>query len=202
MRQSDEANPLEHPTLSTEFLRGVQQMDPNDWNRLVKTFGPIVYRWCRSSGVPEEDAPDLVQEVFTSVARGIPTFERQKQQGSFRSWLATITRNKSRDYFRQQGKRQQAVGGTQALVQLQAMAEKVDSTISLNSIQAPLLKSVLAQVQAECEATTWEAFWQTTIEGKSADEVAQSLELSIASVYQAKSRVLRRLRKHMAELPE
>lgn len=90
----------EHPTLSSSLLDGVQQMNADSWSRLVTTFGPIVYGWCRASGIGESDSPDVVQNVFASVASGICSFQREKDKGSFRSWLATISRNKVRDYFR------------------------------------------------------------------------------------------------------
>ena len=77
-------------------------MDPAGWNRLVLVFAPIVYRWCRRSGIRQADAPDIVQEVFTTVAHGIANFQRQRAQGSFRAWLATITRSRVRDYLRKQ----------------------------------------------------------------------------------------------------
>jgi RNA polymerase sigma-70 factor, ECF subfamily len=108
---SQPPDPPEHPTVSSLLLDGAKQMDPVAWSRLVSTFGPVVYRWCRSSGIRDSDAPDVVQEVFASVARGIGTFERQKEQGSFRSWLATITRNRVRDHFRRQSQRETAAGG-------------------------------------------------------------------------------------------
>lgn len=193
--------PDEHPTLSSMLLDGVRSMDPSGWSRLVTTFGPIVYRWCRTSGVRESDAPDIVQEVFASVARGIGTFQREKPQGSFRSWLATITRNKIRDYFRSQVKSQNAIGGTEALASLHQLAEDLDSTICAESAETPVVREVLRQVQAEFEPSTWNAFWQATIESKKAAEIATELGISTASVYQAKSRVLRRLRQRLAELP-
>ena len=183
------------------LLDGVQRMEPESWGRLVGAFGPIVYRWCRTSGVGESDAADVVQEVFTSVARGIPSFERAKESGSFRSWLATITRNRVRDHFRRQAQRYAAEGGTDALVQLQQHADSLDSTISPDSIASPLVRQVLESVRAEFEETTWEAFWLSAVEGQQASLVAESVGISVASVYQAKSRVLRRLRQRMSELP-
>ncbi len=72
----------EIPTLSSSFLGGVQRMDPASWSRLVMTFAPIVYRWCRRSGISECDAPDVIQDVFATVARGIADFKRQKERGS------------------------------------------------------------------------------------------------------------------------
>ena len=57
-------------------------------------------------------------------------------------------------------------------------------------------------VEAEFEPKTWQAFWQTVVEGKSTADAADATGLSTASVYQAKSRVLRRLRARLAEIPD
>ncbi|MEZ6118709.1 MAG: sigma-70 family RNA polymerase sigma factor [Pirellulaceae bacterium] len=195
----------EHPTLSSSLLAGAKRFDPESWSRLVNTFGPIVYGWCRSSGVQQADAADLVQDVFVSVAKGMPNFERQKEEGSFRSWLATITRSRVRDYLRRGANREAAVGGTDALQQMQDVAEELDSldsTICSDGIGGTIHRRVLDSVRAEFEPKTWQAFWLTAVESKLASDVAQELDLSAASVYQAKSRVLRRLRQRLAELPE
>ncbi len=192
----------EHPTVSSLLLDGVKQMDPAAWSRLVGIFGPVVYRWCRLSGIREGDAPDVVQEVFASVARGIGTFERQKQQGSFRCWLATITRNRVRDHFRRQAHRETAAGGSEALQRLEQHAESLDSTITPDSANGAVVRQMLESVRAEFEPSTWDAFWKTTIEGYMAAEVAEATGLSTASVYQAKSRVLRRLRQRLQETPD
>lgn len=79
-------------------------MQPEAWAQVITVFSPIVYRWCRQSGLTAHDASDVVQEVFSSVARGIGRFERVKETGSFRSWLATITRNRIRDHHRRNAK--------------------------------------------------------------------------------------------------
>ncbi|WP_182866268.1 RNA polymerase sigma factor [Rhodopirellula sp. JC639] len=197
----DDRRRPEHPTLSQPFLEGVKQNDPAQWSRLVETFGPIVYRWCRTSGVAESDAADVVQEIFASVARGISGFERQKESGSFRSWLATITRNRVRDHFRRLADRQPAEGGTEALTRLQQQADSLDQSIDGDSIHSPLVRQVLKSVEAEFEPTTWNAFWLTTIESQPASLVAETTGLSVASVYQSKSRVLRKLRRRLSELP-
>ncbi|MFN3190131.1 MAG: RNA polymerase sigma factor [Aureliella sp.] len=176
-------------------------MEPAQWNRLAEVFGPIVYRWCRASGVPERDSADTVQEVFAAVARGIHSFEKIKEQGSFRSWLATITRNKTRDYFRKQAAVQSAEGGTAALERIRNLSENIDSTICPDSISSPVVKQALELVRSEFESTTLRAFWVMTIEGKTAEEAAEETGISRASCYQAKSRVLRRLRSVLSTLP-
>ncbi|MCA9218542.1 MAG: sigma-70 family RNA polymerase sigma factor [Planctomycetales bacterium] len=196
------ANRPEHPTLSSSLLDGVQQMDSESWSRLVNTFAPIVYLWCRTSGVRSSESPDIVQNVFTSVARGIGSFERQKDQGSFRSWLATITRNQIRDHFRKKSQIESAVGGTEAWDRLQHEPDELDSTIAPENVTSAINRRVLDSVQAEFEPQTWQAFWLTVVDGKNTAEASEATGISTASIYQAKSRVLRRLRARLAELPD
>lgn len=191
----------EHPTLSSLLLDGVRQQDPLAWSRFVDTFGGIVYRWARTAGLNPPDAADVVQDVFVSVARGIGQFERRKAEGSFRSWLATITRNRVRDHFRRQADREAAVGGTDAWRQLEQQAAACDSTITTEGLAGAILRRVVEGVRAEFEPTTWKAFWLAAVDGKSAAEVAAETGLSVVSVYQSKSRVLRRLRQRLQELP-
>lgn len=88
------------------------------------------------------------------------------------------------------------------MIQLQMIPEDLDSTICAANATSPLIREVLQQVEAEFESTTWKAFWMTTIDGVKATEAASQLGVSAASVYQSKSRVLRRLRQRIAELPQ
>ncbi len=50
------------------------------------------------------------------------------------------------------------------------------------------------------EPRTWQAFWGVTVVGDKPADVAADLEMSVAAVYMAKSRVLRRLREEFTEL--
>lgn len=194
--------PHEHPTASTGLLLGIQRMAPGDWSRLVMTFGPIVYAWSRRAGVREDDCPDLVQNVFLTVAKGVGTFRRVKTEGSFRSWLATVTRSRVCDYFRYNQFRPMAIGGSDAYHDIAQVEDSLESTMTPEATHTLLVRRVLEMIEGDFAKATWQAFWLTTIEGRPADEVANATSLSIASVYQSKSRVLRRLRDEMNKLPE
>ena len=203
---SDQSNQL--PSLSTSLLDRVQQMQPEAWSRMVSVFTPIVYRWARQAGLSGSDAADVVQDVFIAIAKRIGSFQRQRSQGSFRSWLATITRNRIRDSFRQQQRSPGAIGGTAALNRLNDLEsptiptdDELDKSISVASLDAYLPQQVLQIVKADCDQRTWQAFWLTTVMGDAATDVADRLEMNVASVYQAKSRILRRLRQRLDELP-
>ncbi len=187
------------------MLGRVQQMQPDAWTRLVEIFGPIVYRWCRQSGLSGHDASDVVQEVFASVSRGIGNFHRSQEDQSFRSWLATITRNRVRDFWRRAAKQPGATGGTDALLGLQNLADpleaSLDATISVADIEGEVTRRVLDMVRCEFEEKSWLAFRRTAVDGKLAADVAVELGMTVAAVYKAKSRVFRRLRQQLGDLP-
>ena len=204
--ESNPGQPNELPSLSSSLLLQAQSMDPDAWVRLAQVFSPIVYRWARQSGLNDDDSADVVQDVFVSLAKNISSFERQKEKASFRSWLATITRNRVRDYFRKKEKRADGVGGTAGLDRLnnfpnQPNDQQLEHSISTASLDKRLPARVLEIVEADCSPKTWQAFWETTIKGDAAADVAARLEMNISSVYQARSRILRRLRKRIDELP-
>lgn len=198
----------ELPSLSTSLLVRIQQMRPDAWARLVDVFSPIVYRWARKAGLNGADSADVVQDVFIAVARNIGKFERQKQSASFRSWLATITRNRVKDCFKKRQHHPGGQGGTEALDQFHNVPDQysmsdqeLENSISLAALDRRLPIRMLEIVRSECDPKTWQAFWLTTVENVSAADVAERLEMPVGNVYQAKSRILARLRRRMEELP-
>ncbi len=61
-------------------------------------------------------------------------------------------------------------------------------------------KRALEQVRCEFEERTWEAFWLSAVEDQAPALLSKRLGMSPAAIRQAKSRVLRRLKKEMGEL--
>jgi RNA polymerase sigma-70 factor (ECF subfamily) len=189
-------------SVSSTLLERVKARRPEAWERLVDLLGPVVYRWCRQSGIGREDAADVVQEVFSSVAAHVGDFRRESPGDSFTAWLATITRNKIRDHFRRRQGRPEARGGTDAQLQFRQIPELPELSQQSNGTWAAglLSRRALDLVRAEFENRTWEAFWRTTVDGQCPADVAQDLGLTLNAVYKAKSRVLRRLRRELGDL--
>jgi RNA polymerase sigma-70 factor (ECF subfamily) len=191
-------------SISSTLLERVRARRPEAWERLVDLYGPVVYHWCRRSGLGPEDAADVVQEVFTAVAVHVAEFRRDRPSDSFGAWLRTITRNKVRDHYRRRQGRPEAPGGTEAHEQLAEIGDPAEpsdpSAAGDDGLGAWLSRRGLDLVRAEFENRTWEAFWRTAVEGHAPAHVAEDLGMSVQAVYKAKSRVLRRLRQELDEL--
>jgi RNA polymerase sigma-70 factor (ECF subfamily) len=187
-------------SISSTLLDQIRTRRPEAWQRLVDLYGPVVYRWCRQLGVGRADAADVVQEAFAAVAAGAGRFRREGPEHSFVAWLRTITRSKVCDHFRRRRGLLDAEGGTDAQQRLLNLPEPAEESLSLSVSLKPdsrFVHRAMEVVRAEFEPNTWDAFWRIAVEGQSPTEAAEAMRLSLSAVYQAKSRVLRRLRQEL-----
>ena len=196
---------LDSSSVSSTLLDQLRCGRGDAWERFVRIYSPVVYRWCRRSGLGAEDSADVLQEVLSAVMLHLCDFRRDGSEDSFDAWLAAITRNKVRDLYRRRHGRAEAQGGTTAqrhMAEIPSPSEPSEESIRPDAEStAWLSRRALEMIQAEFETQTWEAFRRVTVSGEPSSQVAEDLKMSIPAVYTAKSRVLRRLRQIMSELP-
>ncbi len=169
---------------------------------MVALYAPLVLSWCRGWGLKPDDAADVFQEVFQAVAAHLNGFRRERTGDTFRGWLRTIARNKVNDLFRRRQREPEGVGGSEAhanLVQVPDAEPSNENEVSEEAENA-LLHRALETIRGEFEPRTWDAFWQTAVEGRAAIDVAADLSMTTGAVRVAKSRVLHRLRSDLGEL--
>ena len=184
---------------SPSLLERAKGQDPEAWQRLVTLYGPLVYHWCRSSDLTPEDSADIVQEVFGAVAGGIAGFRGVGEPGHFRAWLRAIARNKINDLFRRKRGKAEAKGGTTAQHQLLEVPQPEELSDPPEAEDA-LWRRAVELVRVEFEDRTWQAFWRVAVDGKRPIFVADELSMSVHAVYQAKYRVLQRVRRELSDL--
>jgi len=184
------------------LLAGAQHEEPAAWERLVKLYAPLVAGWCRRLNVPEQDIADILQDVFTAVARNVDRFRKDSPQDTFRGWLAVIARNKVTDYHRRRSDQPIAAGGTEAglrFAQLAAVEEELGSVDLANNPFGEVLRKALAAIQCEFHERTWQAFWGVVVDNRTPAEVGAQLQMQPGAVRVAKSRVLLRLRTELGD---
>lgn len=196
------------PSTSVSMLHRAQQGDDESWKQLAQVYGPIVYAWARRSGCQAADAADVMQDTFASVAGALERFDAEREGATFRGWLWTIVRNKIRDLHRDHGC-EIAVGGTDAQL---AMGNHpgVDRSAHLGddpptdaaTDSANVRLRMIQWLRDDFDPRSWTMFWETTVQGRQVEAVAEEMAVSRWAVYKARARVLQRLKQEMEGLEE
>jgi RNA polymerase sigma-70 factor (ECF subfamily) len=203
-------------SISPSLLLRARGQDPEAWRRLTYLYLPVVLEWARRAGLRPEDAEDVGQEVFRTVALKLADFRRDRPGDTFRGWLWTIAQSKLRDHWRRRKARGNvaAAGGTDAQIQLaqfpfeEEPADSADPAAAAAAARGTpgaeesrgLYRRGLELIRAEFAERTWQAFWKVTVDERPVADVAAELGMSPGAVYVAKSRVLRRLRDELADV--
>jgi len=177
--------------------------DPHDdqaWHRFVTIYTPLIYRFAKRSGLQDADAADVTQEVFRTVTRSIKQFNYDSRIGSFRGWLKAVTRSRITDF--QNGKSRQAVGTGDTAVHafIEQQTSQADDEFWEQEYQKRIFDLACETIRDEFAESTWQAFWQTAVEGIDAKQTAAQLGLSTGAIYIAKSRVTARLKREIQNI--
>jgi RNA polymerase sigma-70 factor (ECF subfamily) len=189
---------------SLSLLERACAMDEGAWGQLVHLYGPLVQRWCKQAGLQDEDTADVFQETFLAVARDLGSFSPTRTIGSFRAWLRTIVGTKVIDSFRRRQRQAVGEGGTDAQMHLAAIADPLskESEEDAAAESALVAQRALQLIKPEFSLPNWTAFEMVALQGKSAVEAAEHLNLNPQAVRQANYRIRRRLRSVLQGLIE
>src|SRR5437868_2148933 len=83
-------SPETRPSL---LVRLKDRTDHQAWFEFTEIYRPVVFRLACRRGMQPADADDLVQQVFSAVARVIDSWEIDPQRGHFRTWLSRVATN-------------------------------------------------------------------------------------------------------------
>jgi RNA polymerase sigma-70 factor (ECF subfamily) len=191
------ASQLTSPSL---LLRIRDPGDSASWGTFVNLYAPLIYRYGRRHGLQDADAADMTQEVLTRVARAVRDFSYQPERGRFRDWLGLLTHRALLTSQKKAGRQEAGYGGPDGPAD-EAAALPADSTWT-DEFNDHLLRAASERIRPAFETQTWDAFDLVWNHDRPAREVARELGVPVATVYVAKSRVLRRLRDEVLHLAE
>jgi RNA polymerase sigma factor (sigma-70 family) len=159
------------------------------WNEFVAWYAPLIQRWCSRWKLQEADALDVSQIVLVKLADKMRTFEYDPAK-SFRAYLKTLTHYAWCDFLESRKRAGAASGDSQMLEVLQTVEARADLDQQLDAeFDRELLAEAMANVKKRVEEHTWQAFHLTAIEGLSGAEVAARLNMKVATVFKARSKV-------------
>lgn len=169
--------------------------DREAWTQFLHVYGPLIHAYARRQQLQDADAADVTQEVLQAVSSSVGRFDPER--GSFRSWLFTLAHHKTCDFLSRRARPGLGSGDSAMQEQLQAIAAPEGEDFWNQEYERQLFGWAVDQVRSSFTEVTWSAFWQTAVEGKSAQDASASLGISVGAVYIAKSRVQARLKEQL-----
>ncbi|UCD74257.1 MAG: sigma-70 family RNA polymerase sigma factor [Phycisphaerales bacterium] len=167
------------------------------WNEFHERYGGLIRRFAHRRGLQPADCEDVAQEVLLSLSKVMPDFQYDPGKGKFRSYLKTATLHAIfRKSFQKRG--EVALGTIEEATRIAEADAAVNEAWELEW-QRYHLRQAMQTLDSEFNRTDREAFRRYAIEDASAQETAAELGISVDRVYDAKSRILKRL-KHVIEL--
>jgi RNA polymerase sigma-70 factor (ECF subfamily) len=189
---------------STGLLCQLRVGDDTDaWGRFVALYNPYLYGWLRRQAVQHADAEDLVQETLAIVVGQVQDFQHSQRPGAFRNWLRTTLANRLRLFRRSERLRTASLTNSDLLARLGEALEKEEGPLVQtwdHDHDRYIARKFLEKIEPDFQPVTWLAFRRVVIQGCDPEQTAEELEISLDSVYAAKSRILKRLRQEAEDL--
>lgn len=183
------------------LLRIREPRDQQAWQMFVDLYMPLVYGYCRTRGVQDADAADVVQEVFTRVSRGIRGFDYDPQRGGFRNWLGTLTWREMQRHLQKVRRTGRGVGGDAGAAEINRLEGELDLAW-VEEFNAQVCRSALERIRPEFDDAVWQAFELTWVQDCKPNAAAEQVGRTTDWVYKARYLVLQRLREEIQFLAE
>jgi RNA polymerase sigma factor (sigma-70 family) len=211
-----EPTPDPIPTRHSLLMRLKDWDDRTSWQEFFDTYWRLIYNVAIKAGLSDAEAQEVVQETVIGVARKIGEFKADPAHGSFSGWLMQLTRWRIADQWRKRGSAAQAACLTHPSQTPGFYPEDTGSTGPLERIPDPmnpalyatwqeewekhLMEEALERVKRQVSPRQFQMFDLHVLQKLSVQEVAKILKANVASVYMAKHRVSRLLKKEVRKL--
>lgn len=182
---------------TTTVLHDLKDFANQDaWGRFVGRFSRPIAAFGRSMGLGGTDAEELAQQTLAEFARAYGDGRYDRERGRLSSWLFAIAYRQGLKLLREAARRPATGEDTQIG---RAPAEDEAAHAWEAEWEGEVLGQCIEQARREVEPVTFAAFELVVQRGLEPSQAATHLGVPVKSIYNAKHRVLRRIRELRAE---
>lgn len=162
------------------------------WRRFVRRFQRPVVAFARSLQLGPLDAEDVAQETLVAFADALRQGQYVRERGRLSHWLFGIARRQVQQHRKREARRSRILARDEASVDSLPDARVRD--LWSRSWDAFVTETCLSAARAEFSHETYRAFELVVVHERTPQEAAAALGVDVKAVYNAKHRVLKRVR--------
>jgi len=187
--------------------------DQTSWQDFFNTYWQLIYNVATKAGLSDTEAQEVVQETVIAVARKIGEFKTDPSHGSFSAWLMQLTRWRIADQWRKRARlghiflaygpgsiSDDDTGSAASIERIPDPAAGTLENVWHTEWEKHLVAAALERVKQQVSPRQFQMFDLHVVQKQSVNATASTLQASIASVYMAKQRVGRLLKKEIQKL--
>lgn len=174
-------------------------IDPTAWAEFHRRYLDLIRGFAHRHGLQPADCDDVAQDVFVALSQSLSGFQYDPKKGKFRSYLKTLAIRAINRKLRQKYERR-----VQCDIEDEqnAVTCAFDGEVWEDEWRQYHIRLAMGRLTGEFNERDRMAFTRYAILGQSAAQTAEALGMSLDQVYQAKSRILKRLAERIAQQVE
>lgn len=187
---------------NTELLHGLRDAK-NDaiWRMFVDRYQPVLVTFAKRLGLSHAAAEDAAQDALVTFMESFVAGKYAPEKGRLRSWLFGHATNAVRRQWRKAGRERVVPQNDQST----AMLDKVPDDHSMSEVwedewRQAVLGNCLDELRKISEPRTMQAFELYVLKEWPADKVAEAVGISRDAVFQAKRRLMVKMRNMLETL--
>lgn len=188
---------MTHATLLARVSAGT---DPAAWQEFCDRYALLIRGFAQRQGLQSADCDEVAQESLLALAKAMPNFQYDRSKGKFRSYLKTIVLH---EIFRKSRQKhgEVSLGEVDGAADL-AIADPGSEQVWEAEWRQYHIRQAMRVIEMEFNEKDRAAFEAYALAGREAEEVAAELAMSLDQIYQAKSRIVKRLSQIIQEQVE
>ena len=198
-------------TTKKSLLMRVREGDEVSWNDFYTAYKPLIFLCGGDFGLTPDEKEELVQQVMTDIFKRdilgkydldhVPddvVFKYDPAKGRFRHYLRKIVQNHAVRIYR--GRKRHEAENIDDMPEIAGNDEW--NSMWDSEWKKHVLTMALTELKIRIRPETYVAFEMYALQNRSVEDTASFLNMSIASVYTAKSRCIAALKDIIADMEE
>ena len=186
---------MNYPSTHQSLLERVQNGDEVSWNEFYYLYAPVIRVAGKRYGFNDSECSDLVQMVMLKFFGSGKVYVYRQGKVKFRTWFTRVIRSCAIDSIRNSAR--QKAFQAEALEQTDPFGE-----LFLTEWRNVVFEEAKDELRRRVDTGTYQAFEMYGLQNRNAEQVAETLGMTVNQLYVAKNRCMTILRKIVKRLNE